>query len=164
MLKAIDSYQSALIFGPEDRGLSNEELKYAQRFIRIPSNPAYPSLNLAQAVAICCYELYQMHLEPFDQPISAPLPTQSEDSEQEEAASLDILEGYFQHLEAVLLQIGYLHSHTAESRMKKFRRLLNRSSPSKQEVALLRGILRQVGWAIDQRLDSQDCSQDCSQD
>ncbi|HEY9806724.1 MAG TPA: RNA methyltransferase, partial [Candidatus Obscuribacterales bacterium] len=51
--------QSALIFGPEDRGLSNEELNYAQRFIRIPSSPAYPSLNLAQAVAVCCYELYQ---------------------------------------------------------------------------------------------------------
>ncbi|MCP2730987.1 RNA methyltransferase, partial [Limnofasciculus baicalensis] len=50
---------SALIFGPEDRGLNNIELNYAQRFIGIPSSPEYPALNLAQAVAICCYELYQ---------------------------------------------------------------------------------------------------------
>ncbi len=48
---------AALIFGREDSGLTNEELNYAQRWIQIPSQPAYPSLNLAQAVAICCYEI-----------------------------------------------------------------------------------------------------------
>ena len=52
--------QTALIFGPENRGLSNEELNYAQRFVCIPSSSTYPSLNLAQAVAICCYELAKL--------------------------------------------------------------------------------------------------------
>jgi len=50
---------SALIFGREDCGLTNAELNYAQRLIRIPSSDAYTSLNLAQAVAVCCYELYR---------------------------------------------------------------------------------------------------------
>jgi tRNA C32,U32 (ribose-2'-O)-methylase TrmJ len=50
---------SALIFGPEDCGLTNAQLNRAQRLIRIPSSDAYTSLNLAQAVAICCYELYR---------------------------------------------------------------------------------------------------------
>jgi tRNA/rRNA methyltransferase len=50
---------SALIFGPEDCGLTNAQLNRAQRLIRIPSSDAYSSLNLAQAVAICCYELYR---------------------------------------------------------------------------------------------------------
>ena len=50
---------SALIFGREDCGLTNAELNRAQRLIRIPSSDAYTSLNLAQAVAICCYELYR---------------------------------------------------------------------------------------------------------
>ena len=50
---------SALIFGREDRGLSNEELNYAQKFMRIPTDAGYPSLNLASAVAISCYELTQ---------------------------------------------------------------------------------------------------------
>ncbi|MGI0487851.1 TrmJ/YjtD family RNA methyltransferase [Pantanalinema rosaneae CENA516] len=54
----IQSDSAALIFGREDRGLTNEELNYAHRLIYIPSSPVYPSLNLAQAVAICCYELF----------------------------------------------------------------------------------------------------------
>jgi tRNA/rRNA methyltransferase len=62
-------------------------------------------------------------------------------------ASLDVLEGYYQQLEAVLLAIGYLHPHTAASRMQKFRRLFNRALPSSDEVAMLRGILSQVKWA-----------------
>ena len=77
-----DTVTSALIFGPEDRGLSNVELNYAQRFVSIPSSSEYPSLNLAQAVAVCCYELYQStqeQLQSSNQNSSAtphsPLPT-----------------------------------------------------------------------------------------
>lgn len=135
-----DNITSALIFGPEDRGLSNAELKYAQRFVRIPSGAEYPALNLAQAVAICCHELYQAQ----EQPNSA----QPQNSEVLNAATLDILEGYYEHLEAVLLKIGYLYPHTAPARMQKFRYLLNRGTPSKEEVTMLRGILRQVEWAL----------------
>jgi tRNA/rRNA methyltransferase len=137
---------SALIFGPEDRGLNNEELNYAQRFMAIPSNPVYPSLNLAQAVAICCYELYQSTL--------APQPSQNQWVDEEkvmgEVASMDAVEQYFQHLESVLLKIGYLHAHTAASRMQKFRQIYGRSQLSPTELALLRGTLRQVEWAIRQ--------------
>jgi len=137
---------SALIFGPEDRGLNNEELNYAQRFMVIPSNPVYPSLNLAQAVAICCYELYQSAL--------APQPSQNQWFDEEKAvgevASMDAVEQYFQHLESVLLKIGYLHAHTAASRMQKFRQIYGRSQLSPTELALLRGTLRQVEWAIRQ--------------
>jgi tRNA/rRNA methyltransferase len=139
---------AALIFGPEDRGLSNDQLKYAQRLIRIRSSDAYPSLNLAQAVAICCYELYKLSLTaPNPSPIKAetyravPAPT----------AQIELLEGYYQHLEALLLKIGYLYPHTAESRMEKFRRLFNRTGLSASEVAMLRGILSQVEWALSQQ-------------
>lgn len=132
-----DTSSSALIFGPEDRGLSNIELNYAQRFLCIPSADAYPSLNLAQAVAICCYELYQTASE-------MPQTTTSE----VERASLDMLEGYYQHLEAVLLKIGYIYPHTASSRLQKFRYLFNRAAPTTEEVTMLRGILRQIEWAI----------------
>lgn len=135
---------SALIFGPESRGLSNEEMYYAQRFIRIPSNPAYPSLNLAQAVAICCYELAK----------SVQLATTNETSGEihsaiaDDYASVDALEGFYQHLEAVLLKVGYLYSHTATSRMEKFRQIFNRTQLENPEVAMLRGILTQVEWAM----------------
>ena len=151
--------QSALIFGPEDRGLSNRELNYAQRFIQIPANPAYPSLNLAQAVAVCGYVLYRSAqaaaVETAAEPLGANLPKtifgegRAEKTSLSLTADLGNLEGYYQHLEAILLKIGYLYPHTAESRMEKFRRLLHRARPSEQEVAMLRGILRQVEWALD---------------
>ena len=140
-----NSIESALIFGPEDRGLSNIELSYAQRFIRIPSSPTYPSLNLAQAVAICCYELHQIALTFTELPDPSPQPLAPISSN---PPTLDLLEGYYQQLEALLLKIGYLYPHTAPSRMEKFRRLFNRSDLSTEEVKMLRGILSQMEWAL----------------
>jgi tRNA/rRNA methyltransferase len=166
-----ENLTSALIFGPEDRGLNNEELNYAQRFLGIPANPEYPSLNLAQAVAVCAYELYQIAGEQQEvqtqskiHPPQSPLAKeggqagtsltkggiQGETLESQIAtpASLDRLESYYQHLERVLLEIGYLYPHTATARMEKFRRLFHRATLTQEEVALLRGILRQTEWAI----------------
>lgn len=134
--------KAALIFGPEYRGLSNEELNYAQRFVRIPSSPSYPSLNLAQAVGICCYELSQC----------VQLPSSSDTTPAtEDYASLDVMDGYYQQLEALLLKIGYLYPHTAASRMEKFRQLFNRAQLENAEVAMLRGILTQMEWALSTR-------------
>lgn len=137
-----DTITSALIFGPEDRGLSNTELNYAQRFVCIPSSAEYPSLNLAQAVAVCCYELYQTTQE---QPNFPQIPTTKDEAP---AAPIEMMEGYYEHLEAVLLKIGYLYPHTAPSRLKKFRYLFNRATPTTEEITMLRGILRQIEWAL----------------
>ncbi len=133
------SGESALIFGREDRGLTNEELNLAQRFVQIPSHPVYPSLNLAQSVAICCYELYRCTLE-----------TQTEEvnSSASDLASRQVLEAYYDHLESLLLEIGYLYPHTANRRMEKLKRFYNRAYPTEADVAMLRGILSQVQWAI----------------
>ncbi len=148
-----DNITSALIFGPEDRGLSNQELNYAQRFVGIPSNPVYPSLNLAQAVAICAYELYQLSLSNnVDNPPGC-VTLQARESDNLNSvsgnnATLETLEAYYAHLESLLLDIGYLYPHTATARMAKFRRLYNRTNLTKEEVAMLRGILRQIKWAM----------------
>lgn len=136
----------ALIFGPEERGLSNAELNYAQRFVQIPSSPAYPSLNLAQAVAVCVYVLCQAtHSSSVAAGRPVPLTTEAQS---QPLAPLDVLEGYYQQLESVLLKIGYLYPHTVTSRMEKFRRLFNRALLSPEEVAMLRGILSQMEWAM----------------
>ena len=139
-----DKTQSALIFGAEERGLSNDELKYAQKFVCIPSNPDYPSLNLAMAVAVCAYELYQSWLKISP---DAGIAT-SELAELSTNTDFKVLEGYYQDLEAMLLEIGYLYPHTASVKMEKFRRLYNRANLQSEEVAMLRGILRQIRWAI----------------
>lgn len=162
---------SALLFGPEDRGLSNDELAYAQRFVGIPSTEAYPSLNLAQAVAVCARDLVRAaqtgtqitdtsaidyaRLVMANRGASFGNSDNSDHSDHlgefreaaENDASIGQLEGYYAHLERVLLEIGYLQEHTVAARMEKFRRLFNRSQLSSQEVAMLRGILRQVEWA-----------------
>jgi len=140
---------AALIFGREDRGLTNTELSYAQRWIRIPTSPDYGSLNLAQAVAICCYELSQVwQSSPETELVPANLPPF--DRIAPDRANLDALEGYYQQLEAFLLRIGYLYPHTAPSRMEKFRLLFGRAQMSEAEVALCRGILTQATWALRQ--------------
>jgi tRNA/rRNA methyltransferase len=136
---------TALLFGREDSGLTNAELNYAQRYIRIPVGSEYSSLNLAQAVGVCAYEL-QMLIQTNDSgviPISSPLPPQLE------IAPVELVEGYYQQLETLLLEIGYLFPHTAPHRMEKLRRLYNRSQLSPNEVAMLRGILSQFRWALD---------------
>lgn len=136
---------AALIFGPEDRGLSNEELNYAQRYVRIPTSDIYPSLNLAQAVAICGYVLRRLSQ---GETTWAPSSPESPPAPPEPTAALDQIEQFLTHLEAQLLTVGYLYPHTCASRMEKFRRLLYRAAPNEAELAMLRGILRQVDWAL----------------
>ncbi|GAB4318636.1 RNA methyltransferase [Cyanobacterium aponinum AL20118] len=138
-----ENINSALVFGPEDRGLSNQELSYAQRFVCIPSNPEYPSLNLAQAVGVCAYELYQEFLNQNQKTV-----IDTETEKQDDLADLKALEGYYQHLESVLLQVNYLYPHTAKATMEKIKRIVNRSDLKTQELAMLRGMLRQVEWGI----------------
>jgi tRNA/rRNA methyltransferase len=142
-----DAQPAALIFGREDSGLTNEELNYAQRLIHIPSSPAYPSLNLATAVSICCYQLSvnRESFSPENHSYQAfPHPTT-------DLAPLDVVEAYYQQLESLLLKIGYLYPHTAPSRMAKFRQLYHRTHLQNREVAMLLGILRQVEWALSQQ-------------
>lgn len=149
----LPNISSALLFGAEERGLSNDELKYAQKFVCIESNPEYPSLNLAQAVAICVYELYQAYVKgapslrkmPKEAIIAKPV-----------NAPIEMLEGYYQDLETLLLEIGYLYPHTAAVKMEKFRRMYNKANLQSEEVAMLRGILRQIRWANHNRTLSKD--------
>lgn len=143
----VPNIQSALLFGAEDRGLSNDELKHAQRFICIESNPDYPSLNLAQAVTICVYQLYQGWLEISSGQIPEPVMPVPEIAPMPTNATIEVLEGYYQDLEAMLLEIGYLYPHTVAVKMEKFRRLYNKANLQPEEVAMLRGILRQIRWA-----------------
>jgi tRNA/rRNA methyltransferase len=153
----VPNIQSALLFGAEDRGLSNDELKYAQKFICIESNPEYPSLNLAQAVTICVYQLYQLaqhNGEPSRHSLSASKEPSFDSAVMLNNATIEVLEGYYQDLEAMLLEIGYLLPHTAPVKMEKFRRLYNKANLQPEEVAMLRGILRQIRWANSQQTKS----------
>lgn len=140
--------KSALVFGREDSGLTNEELNQAHRFVRIPVHPQYPSLNLSQAVAVCTYELYQANLATLPQKQSSP--PEIETLSPVPPATNAQLDGYYQHLEKTLLNIQVLYPHTAPSKMAKLRRIYQRAGLNVEEVALLRGILGQIDWLTQQ--------------
>lgn len=123
----------ALIFGPEDTGLVDEDLLLCQQLTRIPTQPHGLSINLAQAVMIHCYELHQSALEgiPAKAPINAPV---------------ERVEEMYGHLQAALLKIGFLHTKNARHMMFALRRLLGRSGLQDSDVGILRGIARQIDW------------------
>jgi tRNA/rRNA methyltransferase len=128
----------ALVFGREDRGLSNDELLQAGRLLTLGSGDAYASLNLSHAAALV---LHSWHGLGSEAPPSAAQPAQPEPSDRQS------LEAMLGDAEDLLLEVGFLHPHTAHARMAKLRGLLQRAQISSEEVALVRGMVRQLRWA-----------------
>ncbi|MBW1922189.1 MAG: RNA methyltransferase [Deltaproteobacteria bacterium] len=122
----------ALLFGPEDRGLSNEQLRYCHTITHIPTAD-FRSLNLAQAVMILCYEIFLASADP-PQPPSPRLANKFE------------LEGMYEHLKTVLTRIGFLDPQNPEHWMLNIRRFLSRVPLRAREVRVIRGICRQMDW------------------
>jgi tRNA/rRNA methyltransferase len=144
LLEADGSAQvpGAIVFGREDRGLTIDELHYTPRLLQVQTGDAYNSLNLAQTVALCCYELSVCQSRGMVSPVAiAPA---------EPTATIDALDRFYHQLEAQLLAVGYLYPHTAPSRMKRFRRIYNRAQPTIEELHMLHGVLTQVNWALRQ--------------
>ncbi|MCP4077572.1 MAG: RNA methyltransferase [Gammaproteobacteria bacterium] len=130
-----DDEKVAIVFGREHAGLTNEELKHCNYTVTIPTNPKFSSLNVASAIQVVSYEIYKNMLEVDDSEsmnISEPVA----DSAQ--------LEGYFSHLEQVLISTDFLNKDNPRQMMKRLRRLYQRAEPSKNEVNILRGILSSV--------------------
>lgn len=125
----------ALVFGPEDRGLSNAELSPCTQIIQIPSSPDYPSLNLAQAVLICVYELY-VEAGVFEPPV-----------ERSPEAPSELRERMFGLWRDALLTCGFMRDDNADHMMQGLRRILSRGSLSVSDVHILMGMARQASWA-----------------
>jgi tRNA/rRNA methyltransferase len=125
--------QVALVFGTEMSGLSNDELIQCQQLAMIPANPEYSSLNLGAAVQVLAYELRQ----------AAIVPDMSPNAVAQLAAHEDV-EGFFVHLEETLLGTGFLDPAMPKRLMTRLRRLFVRARLQKEEVNILRGILKSV--------------------
>jgi tRNA/rRNA methyltransferase len=138
---------AALVFGREDRGLSNGELLQAGRVVRLDTSEAYASLNLSHAVAICLHELQNCRAQTDGRPVMQPTLSESTG----DLCNRGDLEAALADAEALLLDVGFLYPHTAEARMAKLRAMLQRAQVQQQEVALLRGMVRQLRWASQQQ-------------
>jgi tRNA/rRNA methyltransferase len=128
----------AIVFGPEDRGLTNRDLDLCQRFVTIPSHEEYGSLNLAQAVMVICYEIYMATHHQVVTPRTRRLATSEE------------LEGMYSHMEEALLRIGFLDQNNPKRIMAVLRRIFSRARLNPREVKILRGICRQTLWYYNQ--------------
>lgn len=123
-----------LLFGPEPSGLNNDEVARCHYLVHIPTDDTYPALNLAQAVAICLYELRTAWLA-LD--AETPVP---------DIAPFDDLDRMFTQMEDGLRQIRYLRGLRADALMYGIRHLISRARPSPMEVGLLLGLARQMQW------------------
>jgi len=121
-----------LVFGSEKEGLTNEELSLCHLFVRIPSSETFPSLNLAQAVLVLCYELFQSSMTIEENPVRL--------------APAEQLEKMFEHMEKTLVKIGFLEFDNPKRIMRALRRLFGRSQMEEREVQILQGIWSKVDW------------------
>lgn len=127
--------RAAILFGQERSGLDNEALDLCTRQLRIPCNPGFSSLNLGSAVQVVAYELSQalasVPVEPPEGPVKADhLPATSAE-----------MEHFFDHLDRVMIATGFLDPERPRQLRRRVRRYFERSRPSVNELAILRGVL-----------------------
>ncbi len=133
----------AILFGRETSGLTNDELQRCHSHLQIAANPDYGSLNLAMAVQVVCYEIYQHALT-----LAGATPEPEWDRPPASAAEM---EGFFGHLDEVLTAIDFYDPANPRQALTRFRRLFNRTRPDATEVRMLRGLLSQVQWRLGQK-------------
>ncbi len=133
---------AALLFGSEKTGLSNEHLSYCHALVRVPTTPACPSMNLGQAVAVCCYELARQGAAgagriPIGR-VHRSLP-----------ANLQSLEHLLERAARVLDRAGYFTPRARRAQLLKLRRFLLDLRLTQNDVRILGGVLAQVEWKLD---------------
>ena len=127
----------AILFGREDRGLTNSELLFAHKIFNINTSKNYPSLNLSHAVAIILYELSKSSTN-----------NQSKYTKDFNLASSKQIHESFKDLEEMLIKTGYLLKHNSFSKISKFKKFVLRAKISSHEIDVLRGIVHQIKWFL----------------
>ncbi|HUN53663.1 MAG TPA: RNA methyltransferase [Smithella sp.] len=127
----------ALLFGPEDTGLSNEELRLCQAVVTVPTSRDFTSLNLSHAVMILCYEIF----------IASSGLTGTTEVTPKLARSRE-LEGMYGQIKTLLADIEFLNPENPDYWMMHLRRFFTRTSLLSREVKIIRGICRQLQWYL----------------
>jgi tRNA (cytidine32/uridine32-2'-O)-methyltransferase len=135
--RASGNEQVAVLFGREDRGLTNDELKLCNLHLNIPTSEDYSSLNLAMAVQIVCYELRMLAAQP-------DLPATEDEQWDTPFATRENMERFYQHLEQALTDIEFLDPAAPRQLMVRLRRLYSRVRLDEMELNILRGILTET--------------------
>lgn len=133
--------RTALLFGPEASGLNNDEVVFADVLVTAPLNPAYPSLNLAQAVLLMAWEWRMAgHLADTAGPL---LSAQQPNMPDGQRASIQERDFFFQRLETALDDGGFFTAPDMAAAVKRnIRALFTRAMPSVQEISTLHGVIQ----------------------
>ncbi len=131
----------SIVFGREDRGLENKELRYAHFLSRIPTSKKYPSLNLSHAVLIYAYEILKKYYRK-----------EVGEKKEHKPATQEEIEGFYQHMKNVLMKLKYLDPQNPDRIMDVLRKLYGRAMPDSREVRILRGILRKMDNFIEGKM------------
>jgi tRNA/rRNA methyltransferase len=137
---AASNEKIAFIFGPEDHGLSNRELKLCQLLTTIPADDQYSSLNLAQAVMVVAYEL-AMARRLAAAPASSVQPAPSS-----RVPTVEV-EAMLERMATALTAIGFLSDDSPDRIMSALREVFARSALSDRELDIFNGLARQIRWA-----------------
>lgn len=132
--------RAALLFGSEKTGLGNDQLSYCHAMVRIPTSSATPSMNLGQAVAVCCYELARARAVAERPPSSRVFLS--------DPANLHSLEHLFDRAVRVLDASGYLKPKSRAATLIKLRRMLLDLRLTNNDVRILGGVMAQIEWKI----------------
>jgi tRNA/rRNA methyltransferase len=122
----------ALVFGREDSGLTREELMLCHQTAAIPANEAFPTMNLAQALCVFCYELSL--IEPA--------------VEERERARAEEVERLHQRARQLLLHVGFLHENNPDRIYDDLRAITGRADLDQREITIALGIIRQIEWKL----------------
>jgi len=155
ILSVARAHPVALVFGPEDHGLDNADLRLCQRIVRIPTSDAYPSLNLAQAVLLCGYELWLATIAPRSRARGRGQARPEVRGSRRGAASTagstpatsEQRQAMMTHLAQALERIGFLSRDNPEHILHDVRGLFARAALTERDVRVWRGIARQILWA-----------------
>jgi tRNA/rRNA methyltransferase len=130
----------AFVFGNERTGLSNEHVERCSALAHIPANPAYSSLNLAQAVQVLAYELRIAYLTPEH----GDAASHADDAPGGGRAPNDDIERMYVHLENALIALEFLDPANPKKLMSRLRRLFARAGLEREEVNIVRGIAKHI--------------------
>ena len=143
-----DTNRVALVFGREDSGLNNDELQLCNYHVQIPTNEIYSSLNLAAAVMVICYELHKAGLNK-----AGLTALDQKEFWDQEKATVKQVERFYEHLERVLIMIGFHDPENPRQLMHRIRRLFGRIRIDMMELNILRGTLTNVEKKIKDKQD-----------
>lgn len=142
LLPLLEDGRVAMVFGREDKGLKTEELDLCQRLITIPTCGHIASMNLAQSVVICLYEIGKQHGE-----------ASGKEKGKRKLASIEQLEVLFDHMRETLLKIKYLNPQNPEHIMRSYRQIFGRAALDDREVRILRGLMSEIDIVENERLE-----------